>query len=145
MRRLCGPVFGYTWRPSPLDYDAYRPRQEAELCQQLTRWRVTDALRAHLSALAREGRLLLILDSLDEIPRGGMRQAYLEALERFVAAYCGEGVGAHVLICCREMSPETMRQVIARAQVDERSRYAIEPLDAARQGVSRRTCSSIWP
>jgi hypothetical protein len=137
-RAWCGDFvdlfFGYTWQPSPLDYDAYRPRQEAELCQRLTRWRVTDALRAHLSALAREGRLLLILDSLDEIPRGGMRQAYLEALERFVAAYCGEGVGAHVLICCREMSPETMRQVIARAQVDERSRYAIEPLDAARQG-----------
>ena len=73
---------------------------------------VDDALRNYLQTLAKRGKLLLILDSFDEIPSGEMRNAYLKSLAKFYDRYCnhpeGSDVGAHVIVSSREMSPATM-------------------------------------
>lgn len=71
---------------------------------------VTDGLLEYVKALATAGRLVLVADSFDEIVAGNMRNAYLSALRSFYEKYCNcpEGIGAHILVTSREMSPNTM-------------------------------------
>lgn len=70
------------------------------------------SVKNYVQFLARQGKLLLLVDSFDEIVSGDMRNAYIKALSSFTSNYCqypeqGE-VGAHVLLTTREMSFETM-------------------------------------
>ena len=88
---------------------------------------------------ARRGKLLLILDSFDEISSGDMRNAYLKAVSSFYDNYCryhenGE-VGAHVIMSSREMSPETMSELERRLMIDPASnRYGICALNQSQRG-----------
>lgn len=75
----------------------------------------TESVRKRLESLAETGRLVLLLDSYDEISSGEVRAAYLRALARFYDEYCDlpekSQVGAHVIIASREMSTATMDAV----------------------------------
>lgn len=79
---------------------------------------LTPALQKYIQELARQGKLLLLADSFDEIAAGPMRDAYLKALRRFCDDYCTypehQDVGAHVIVTSRQMSPATMDR-LARA------------------------------
>lgn len=96
---------------------------------------VTQELIDYVRELARTGRLLLILDSFDEISSGRMRTAYLNALTAFYNQYCcypeaGES-GAHVIILSREMSPQTMATLENALVIEpQSSKYEICPLNA---------------
>ncbi len=96
-------------------------------------YKVDDALRSYLQDLAKRGKLLLVLDSFDEIPSGEMRSAYLKSLASFYDRYCnypeGTQVGAHVIVSSREMSPETMAQLRNALRLQQDSdEYGIETL-----------------
>lgn len=94
---------------------------------------VTEELTDYIYELAREGKLLLVLDSFDEISSGEMRNAYLKALAAFYDKYCcfmesGE-TGAHVIVSSREMSPSTMRSLEHALELDHNSEiFGIKPL-----------------
>ncbi len=96
---------------------------------------VTKELLAYIQETAKAGKLLLILDSFDEITSGEMRTAYLKTLAAFYDKYCmypeANEVGAHVIVSSREMSPETMRSLEQALEMEPRSaRYGICPLNA---------------
>lgn len=96
-------------------------------------FRFTEGMQSFLREMARKGRLLLILDSFDEISSGEMRDAYLQAMSAFREQYCsfheaGE-VGAHVILCTREMSPETMDELMMRMGIREENVFEILPLE----------------
>lgn len=97
--------------------------------------RVSEALRDYLRDLALRGKLLILLDSFDEIALGPMRDDYLKALARLYDELCcqpltGE-VGAHVLMTSREMSAKTMDSLRRSLCVDDPdSLYTIFPLNA---------------
>ena len=98
----------------------------------------TEDLQEELRSLAREGRLVLFLDSYDEIPAGAPRTAYLQALAAFTETYCRfpepDAVGAHILMASREMSPETMERLKAAADIPERDAfYTLAPLTYEKQ------------
>ncbi len=80
-------------------------------------YQVTDTLKDYLKHLARQGKLLLVLDSYDEIVSGDMRQAYNKAVCHFYDNYCNltniDEVGAHVILSTRKMSPQTMQKLCA--------------------------------
>lgn len=96
---------------------------------------VTEELLKYVYELARRGKLLLILDSFDEISSGEMRNAYLKALAAFYDSYCcfpekGE-VGAHVIVSSRQMSPGTMHKLEYALELDARTQiFGIQPLCA---------------
>lgn len=75
-------------------------------------FKISGPLTDYLQELARAGKLLLILDSFDEISSGDMRNAYLHAISAFYDSYCcfpeSHEVGAHVIVSSREMSSQTM-------------------------------------
>lgn len=78
-------------------------------------------LSNYVRSLAGQGRLLLVLDSFDEVPAGSMRTSYINALRNFCNRYCrvpqGNGTGsAHILISSRQMSDDTMRLLKAPFQ-----------------------------
>lgn len=77
----------------------------------------------HLTDLAKEGKLILVLDSFDEIPQGKTRNAYLTALRKFCTEYCvfleKGAIGAHVIMASREMHRETMEEVNRALLYDE--------------------------
>ena len=93
---------------------------------------VSDVLREYLQYLEKEGRLLLILDSYDEIPSGNMRRAYNRALADFYDRHCDfkekSEVGAHVLISSREMSPETMNKLKEALHLRDQDIFGIQEL-----------------
>ena len=70
----------------------------------------TEEIKAYIKSLSREGRLVLVADSFDEILAGSMRNAYLTALRAFYTEYCNdpEAIGAHIIVTSREMSQTTM-------------------------------------
>ena len=76
---------------------------------------VSDALLAFLRDLAKDGRLVLLLDSFDEVPSGEMREGYCRSLAAFCDTYCSfpeqKNIGAHILVSTREMSPDTMEEL----------------------------------
>ena len=87
--------------------------------------------------MAENGKLILLLDSFDEIPMGEVREAYLKSVRSFCDEYCSfverGKTGAHVLLASREMSPETMRDVAVALKLDEvhaeRYIYRLKGLD----------------
>lgn len=102
-------------------------------------------LKKGLSECARNGKLLLILDSFDEIPVGNMRDEYLKSLASFYDNYCEypEHIGAHVVFASREMSPETMMSVKTRLKLpsnDDLCLYRIESLNSEQ----RRSLINNW-
>lgn len=95
---------------------------------------ITDELTDYVQELARNGKLLLILDSFDEISSGEMRSAYLKTLASFYDKYCcypeAKEVGAHVIVSSREMSPKTMTSLEHALEMEPNSnRYGICPLN----------------
>lgn len=105
---------------------------------------VDEALLEYLQTLAKQGRLLLLLDSFDEIPGGEMRTAYLKALAGFHDKYCAlpenGQVGAHVVISSREMAPETMREIHRALNLRDNDVYGILPLN----GEQRKELVEKW-
>lgn len=100
--------------------------------------RINAAFTQHLQKKAREGKLLVILDSFDEISTGKMRVAYLKALAAFHDKYCfflnNTDVGAHVIISSREMSPKTMNDLAQSLDIDLlKDTYTILPLSLDQQ------------
>lgn len=77
---------------------------------------VTQELLEFVKELSKRGKLLFILDSFDEIPSGAMREAYYRSLAALDDTYCNfpekENIGAHVVVSSREMSSNTMAQLI---------------------------------
>lgn len=95
---------------------------------------ITEELADYVLELARKGKLLLILDSFDEISSGEMRSAYLKTLASFYDKYCcypeAKEVGAHVIVSSREMSPKTMTALEhALEMVPELNTFGIRPLN----------------
>ena len=95
---------------------------------------ITEELTDYVQELARTGKLLLILDSFDEISSGDMRTAYLKTLAAFYDKYCcypeAKEVGAHVIVSSREMSPKTMTSLEHALEMESNSnRYGICPLN----------------
>lgn len=95
---------------------------------------ITEELTAYVQELARTGKLLLLLDSFDEISSGEMRAAYLKTLTDFYDRYCcypeANEVGAHVIVSSREMSPNTMAALETRLELEANAnRYGICPLN----------------
>ncbi len=126
MWKLSGSFNFYSSQSAPRFSAAAEPQTQQDA--------LTPELADYVQELARTGKLLLILDSFDEISSGEMRAAYLQALEAFYDKYCcypeaGES-GAHVIVSSREMSPRTMDS-LARALALEpgENRYAIRPLN----------------
>jgi len=98
-----------------------------------TEYLVTEELIEYIQELARAGKLLLVLDSFDEISSGEMRKAYINTLTSFYDRYCcylEEGdVGAHVIVSSREMSPKTMHSLEDALELDHESEiFRIESL-----------------
>lgn len=98
---------------------------------------ITPSLLQYISALAYEGRLILVADSFDEIVFGEMRTAYLSALRRFNIKYCNapEGIGAHMLVTSREMSHATMEDLAGSIGIKLSSKNVmrINPLSVTQQ------------
>lgn len=95
---------------------------------------ITEELTDYIQELARAGKLLLILDSFDEISSGEMRSAYLKALASFYDKYCcypeAKEVGAHVIVSSREMSPKTMTSLEHALEMDpDSNKHGICPLN----------------
>ena len=90
---------------------------------------ITEELTDYVQELARNGKLLLILDSFDEISSGEMRSAYLKTLASFYDKYCcypeAKEVGAHVIVSSREMSPKTMTSL---EHATKRTHFEVESL-----------------
>lgn len=98
---------------------------------------VDEALARILFELARVGKLVVLLDSFDELPAGEMRNAYLKALAAFCDDYgfipdAGE-VGAHVLITSRELSKDTMASLAHHAFIKEGDVFGIDDLEPEQQ------------
>ena len=84
----------------------------------------------YMRYLAKKGRLLLVLDSFDEIALGDMRSAYINAVESFIKNYGYiKEKGAHVILATREMSPDTMSLLISTVCPLTGEYYKIRPLD----------------
>ncbi len=102
--------------------------------------------KKYIDALARQGKLVLLLDSFDEITHGDMRTKYLASISTFYDKYCCYGepnaVGAHIIMTSRDMSPETMEAIELRLAVsDNRKRFRILPLsDTGKDEIIRRWC-----
>lgn len=83
---------------------------------------VTPALKDYVRDLAKRGKLVLIMDSFDEIVSGDMRMAYIKSLSRFCGTYCQypekDDVGAHIIVSSREMSVDTMSALARSLLVD---------------------------
>ncbi len=97
----------------------------------------TKSLRRYLGILAQRGKLLLILDSFDELPQGEIRTGYLRAMAKFSDDYClcpvaGE-VGAHVITASREMSERTMGEIRHSLSIRPEDVYRIEPMGTEQQ------------
>lgn len=95
---------------------------------------VTEALYNYIQELARRGKLILLLDSFDEISSGNMRNAYLKSVAAFYDQYCcypeANDTGAHVIISSREMSPKTMKNLEHALEIGhEREIYGISLLN----------------
>lgn len=95
---------------------------------------ITEELTDYVQELARNGKLLLILDSFDEISSGEMRSAYLKTLASFYDKYCcypeAKEVGAHVIVSSREMSPKTMTSLEHALEMEPNfNRFGICPLN----------------
>lgn len=91
--------------------------------EEYANFEVTADLLAFVRELAKRGKLLLVLDSFDEIPSGEMREAYRRSLAAFYDTYCDfpekENVGAHVVVSSREMSPNTMADLKRALRLDQ--------------------------
>lgn len=98
---------------------------------------VTEELLEYIRALANAGRLVLVADAFDEIVAGKMRTAYLSALRSFYESYCNcpKGIGAHILVTSREMSPNTMENLASAIGIRMNSANVIhiEPLSPTQQ------------
>ncbi len=86
-----------------------------------------------IASLAKKGKLILLLDSFDEITHGDMRTKYLAAISKFHDEYCchteADTVGAHIVMTSREMSPDTMTSIQIRLGVDAPERkFSVLPL-----------------
>jgi hypothetical protein len=101
-------------------------------------FKMTDAFLDYVGYLARKGKLVLILDSFDEISTGKMRQAYLKSLAAFYDKYCfflnATDVGAHVIVSSRELSPKTMVALTQSLEIDlQANSYTIQYLQTDQQ------------
>ena len=102
--------------------------------------------KQYIDALARQGKLVLLLDSFDEITHGDMRTKYLASISAFYDRYCcysdPNAVGAHIIMTSREMSPETMGAIESRLSVAEKSKcFSIKPLsDEGKAEIIKRWC-----
>lgn len=98
---------------------------------------ISDGLLEYIKALATAGRLVLVADSFDEIVAGKMRNAYLSALHSFYETYCNcpSGIGAHVLVTSREMSPNTMESLASAIGIGVHSANVIhiDPMTKSQQ------------
>lgn len=99
---------------------------------------ITEELTDYVKELARTGKLLLILDSFDEIASGKMRDSYLKSLAAFCDKYCSypeaNEVGAHIIVSSRQMSPSTMQSLEHALEIDHHTNtYGICPLNAAQR------------
>ena len=77
-------------------------------------YELDDALLGYIKHLAKSGRLLVLLDSYDEIASGDMRNAYLCAVAKFSDTYCkyhNSAIGAHIIASSRQMSDQTMNDL----------------------------------
>lgn len=92
-----------------------------------------EAFKSYIDSLARDGKLVLLLDSFDEITQGDMRAKYLSSICKFYDKYCryteAEAIGAHIIMTSREMSPETMEQISVSLVANTEDRhFQIKPL-----------------
>ena len=116
----------------------YSVLQEDE--KQVSYHSVSQAIRKQVAELAKQGRLVLLADSFDEIVAGEMRKAYVKALSRFVSTYCvpvgDDNIGAHVIITTREMSSETMQTLSNVLRVNSKTNeFAILPLTSEQSSL----------
>lgn len=106
---------------------------------------VTEALKSYVSYLAKTGKLVLMLDSFDEISSGEMRTAYLKTMAAFYDQYCCypecNHVGAHVIVSSREMSKGTMKLLEYAMDLSaEQEMFGIAPLNH----MQRKQLVSKW-
>ncbi len=103
-------------------------------------WVYDEVAESVIDSYARKGKLILLLDSFDEIAPGDMRDKYLASMGKFCDKYCkytdGESIGAHVLLTTRQMSDDTMKRVKEHLGISGASKavYTISPLgDSAKR------------
>lgn len=86
-------------------------------------YNVTQELVEYLEYLSTTGKLVVLLDSYDEISSGELRNAYLKMLTAFNCKYCRFGeakeVGAHVVVTSREMSDDTMQRMNRALELED--------------------------
>lgn len=107
-------------------------------------WRVNSTVKDYIHGVAKKGKLVLLLDSFDEITQGEMRTRYLKAISKFYDEYCNypesKSVGAHIVMTTRQMSVETMTHIEERLGVNsDAQRFTIKPLsDKAKLELIKR-------
>lgn len=114
-----------------------RELRNPRICPECLGYEITKELIQYITALANEGRLLLLADSFDEIPSGEMRNAYLITLRSFYTKYCDcpEKKGAHTIVTSRKMSLSTMRELANSIGIKLASQDVVEiqPLSKEQQ------------
>lgn len=110
-------------------------------------WTVTGAIKDYLHSLAKEGKLILLLDSFDEIRHGEMRNAYLKSISKFYDEYCNysdnKAIGAHILMTTRQMSDETMARIYGSLGISsDNQKFTIKSLsDSAKLKLIGKWCN----
>ena len=121
---------------SAIDFDKHEIR-DTRVNAGCSTFEITDQLTQYIAVLARNGRLVLIADSFDEIVSGEMRAAYLHALRKFREKYCNypEAIGAHIMVTSRDMSLSTMESLASSLAIKLSSPnvYRIKPLSVEQQ------------
>ncbi len=97
-------------------------------------WVYDEMMKSRIDSYARQGKLILLLDSFDEVGQGDMRDKYLASIGKFCDRYCKYSddncIGAHILMTTRQMSDETMDRVKSHLGIygKPQSLYTISPL-----------------
>lgn len=109
-------------------------------------WQYTGALKDYITHLAKNGKLVLLLDSFDEISQGDMRVRYYKAISKFYDDYCNypgaDCVGAHIVMTTREMSRETMAHIYSSLKVEsDAQKFTIKELsDEGKLSIISKWC-----
>ena len=138
---LVGLFFQCMWNLYPdIDFFSDMSSRTPSLASPGNRVRTMDhSIKSHLKWLASKGKLLVIADSFDEVPSGEQRDSYRRALSSTCDTYGhveGGGIGAHVIVSSRQMSPDTMmalRNALELSLTPGADEIRIEPLNKAQQ------------
>lgn len=105
---------------------------------------ITDELRKYVHGLAQTGKLVVLLDSFDEIPES-IRPYYNKTVADFIDTYCGDGVGAHIIAASRSMSQETMLSLTQHLSIPAGNIYGIDSLKSEQKAELIRAWAKFFP